>query len=669
MAFWDFLRPKKPITPAPIAPTEFGGAMRDGKKHGPWVEREEHEDTEWDAETRTFKKLGTYGWREHTYVDGVKQGAFVWRWSNGVVLREGTYVDDKIDGTLVVRRRTGEVAGEGTFKAGELHGHWVQRHANGNVDYECHYDTGKRHGAWSKHHENGQLAEQGMNVAGERDGVWRCWDAAGVLLEEGPYKADKRHGAWKLRRADGSICAEGEYAAGAMTGPWVRITAAGAASVPRSCADEAELARWSELEQGVELISAYAPTQEWIERAKTAFAELAQPWQVTARKDQFGQTILSAPLTAGTSWQMRVAVGVPVQTAIRDEVWSRIIGAIDKIGVSQRAEAVAIVERAGLLSPTFAPRDWLTAILEDEADDPRTRIVSRFEPGREFDSVRARRFQQRVPHLQELSLRECSLPIGFAVLFERGYPELERLLVVRNDVTGDSIIDLYALLARAPWVGKLTQLAIVDNGAGATDEQLGALLANPAFGALTFLTLDSCTLGPETARALREGAAASSLESLDLRYSTLDVAALTAIAACPALEELELRSCELPTMTSREAMAIRSTALRDVKLARTLGVESYARGEKRSGYAVARRLAVMPALANIEKLDLSDNHLDGLAARAFARSPYLAKLARLDWTGNEEDGYDGLDELRAALPADVLVTDEPKRGNVVVVSP
>ncbi|APR81112.1 Hypothetical protein A7982_06459 [Minicystis rosea] len=652
MAFWDRFKPKTPGAPALVVQgmPQQGGALKNGKKHGRWIEREEREDTRWNEQTCTFDKLGTYGWRELDYVDGKKQGPFVWRHSNGMAQRIGTYVDDQIHGPLVIRYRSGTIAGEGTFRTGKLHGHWVQRHENGNLYYETDYVDDKRMGPWVWAEENGQVTERGAHDNGERTGEWSLWSKDGVLIEQGTYVTGKRHGAWKLRRADGSICAEGEYVAGVMHGPWRTVSKTGVLGPPRTCADEADLQRWGELEACVELIAAYDGGDAWVERAKSSFADLAQPWQVK-RGESFGQATLSAPI--GAAWQLRAAMAVPMHVVCRDEVWSIIASLLDKLP----GEAVALVEATGQRYPSYAPRDWLTAILENEQDDPRTRLVSRFEPGREFTTEQMRRFARRVPHLQALSLRECAFPDGFAPLFEHGFPELERLLVVRSEMTEDGYRELLGVLARATWVGKLEQLAIVGNGGGPSDTQLAALLANPHFTALTYFTIDDATVGPATARALRDGVAARSLVEVTLRDSRLDVAALTALATCPALEELELRDCELPDMTTRQAMAITSPKLRRVKLAGTLGVEEYAYGDQRSGYAVARRLAVMPALSKLELLDLSDNHLDGLAARVLARSPYIRGIRKLDWTANE--GADELAELGSSLVAN-------KPGNVVV---
>lgn len=715
MGFWERFRGKQPppaLEARVTSPPEFGGELRKGKKHGRWAERDETEETRRVEATFTIHKLGTYGWRELVYADGLKHGPFVERHSTGFVRRSGSYAHDLLEGPVVLRTRSGELEAEGAYLAGEREGQWRYWYPDGALEIEAHFVAGKQQGAYTKHHANGRLAEQGTvaggtrdgawkewsaegqplvdaaYVAGERDGAWKkwsvagnlveegsyiagaregawkCWTATGTLIEDGNYTAGKRHGAWKLRRADGSICAEGEYAAGVMTGPWRRISVAGVASEPRAVADEAELVLWGELEVATELIAAYAPTPEWIARVKAAFAELAQPWQVTTRTDAYGQTFASVPI--GVGWQLRIASGVPEHTAIRDEVWSRIITALEKL--PDRAAAVAFVRATGKRFPTFAPREWLTAILEEETDDIRTQLVSRFEPGREFNELRSQRFQRRVPHLEEFSIRECSFPVGFAALFEHGYPELDRLVIVRNSIgVRDAVRDLYGLLARATWPTKLRQLAIVESGPGPSDEQLAELFANPHLGALKLLTLDDCTLGPATARALRDGPVAKTLEFLSLRDSRIDAAALAALAACPTLDELELRDCELGDMTSREAMAIKSPKLRILKLSGTLGVEKHASDDERSGYAVMRRLAVMPALTSVVDLDLSDNDLDGLAARALARSPYLAALKRLDWTGNNERGEEGVEDLCAALPAGVLNTDKPQRkGNVVV---
>lgn len=105
-----------------------------------------------------------------------------------------------------------------------------------------------------------------------------------------------------------------------------------------------------------------------------------------------------------------------------------------------------------------------------------------------------------------------------------------------------------------------------------------------------------------------------------------------------------------------------SPRLNRLVLGGTFDLESYARKpDEWTAYALARRLAVMPALASVEVLDLSNNDLDDLAVRVLARSPYLGKLRVLDWTGN--DGAP--DALRDAFPHATIQT-ATRRGNVVI---
>jgi antitoxin component YwqK of YwqJK toxin-antitoxin module len=649
MAFWD--RWKKPKE---LAPGESDGKLRGGNKHGVWRERAAKPTTKWNG--KEFVPVD-YDLEELTYVDGAKTGPYTIYWGSGGKREQGTYLDGKRDGAVQIWNRDGAVRGEGTFRNGELHGHWRAHHyETGAFHYEGDYIDGKRHGAWKSGHDNGQLEEQGAHVEGKRDGDWIFWSKAGVETMRGRYALDKRVGVWTLRRDDGSLRATGEYRDGVPTGTW-KLVAPNGSKRERECFEEEDLARWEELETSVELLADYAPTEAWIARAKGALTDLGQPWRVEANRDKFGQTWLSAPIDS--FWQLRVAAGVPLHEVCRDECWSKLLDVIDKWPAERVSAAVATAERAGRL-PSYAPRDWLTRILEGEADDPRNRLVSRFEPGRNFTPEMMERFRTRVPHLEGLSLRECYFEHGLVPLFERGYPELERLMIVRSETREGDVRALVKLLARATWVGKLVQLAIVESGDQLADGDVAALLANEHMAALKYLTLDNVKLGPASARAFAKRAA---LETLDMRDSTLDAAALAAIAALPNLEELRLRRCELPALTSRQAAAIGPSAkLRSLELAGTLGIERYS-GE-RTPYGVARRLALMPALASVEELDLSDNELDELAARVLARSPHLGRIRELDWTGNDDADGD-LAELRAALPNAKLATST-RRGNVVV---
>jgi antitoxin component YwqK of YwqJK toxin-antitoxin module len=636
MAFWDWFKKRVATSDEPIAiddvpvkaerPAE-GGNLRNGKKHGRWVERHEHEDTRWDAGKAV--KLGTYGWQELTYADGVKQGRFVRRFSNGVAGRVGSYLDDKIDGRLLVRSSDGTLAGDGCFRADALHGHWVQYHDNGALRYESDYVDGKRDGVWREFYSSGKPKDEGTYERGIRCGLWRAWSAEGVLVEEGNYVEDKRHGDWQLRRSDGVVWAQGQFVAGEMQGPWRTIGVDGTLGQTHVATDETQLARWVELHCAIALVAAYEPTTAWVDHAKSTLNVMAQKWQVS-ETSLLGQPILSTPLDA--AWQLRIAMGVPIHLCCRDELWARIVSALNALPAEAHEEAVVLVEREGLRYTPCMPRDWLTAILDNDSDDPRARIAVSAEASREFTMLRAQRFARRMPHTKTLILRECKFPDGFGVLFDNGYFALEQLLVMRS--VADDIRQLYALIARATWVSQLQQLAIVESGGGPTDAELAALLRNPQLTSLASFTISDATLGAETARALREGGAGQHLETVELRECAFTVDAITALIASPSLKSLRLIDCQLPTMSARQAAAIDAPSLKTVKIINFSNLYEFD-GLRRGAEWFARRIGNMPALGKLDELHL-EMDLDEYAAQALLASPYLKTLKVLELTGDVE---------------------------------
>jgi antitoxin component YwqK of YwqJK toxin-antitoxin module len=642
-------------------PMPDGGPMRDGKKHGRWRERMPR------TEYRDGAFVEAGHWEvDQSYVDGVLQGPYTIWWTPEQAKEVGSHADGKRDGRLQMFARSGTLIVDCTMRAGEVEGLYTKWYDDGTLEYQCTCADKKRTGAYRSNHPDGRPHEEGAYAAGERDGHWRVWSPDGALAEEGRYAAGVRVGPWIFHRPGGARC-EGEYGdGGALRGLWRITSATGVARTPRPCAAVDDLDRWENLEVCAELLASHAAEAAWCDRVMAAFTELARSWKVSTRTDGHGQRWASAPIDQ--LWQLRVAAGVPLHIVLRDELWSRILQALDGLPPSGLADAVALVEAAAGRLPTIAPRDWLTAILDGADQDPRSRLACKFEPGRTIERGQMERFRRRVPHLEELSLRECTFPDGLTPFFEDGFPALRRLFVVRSDTRPGEIVRLIGQLAAAPWPTELLQLAIVESGGAVDDATLAALLASRHLGRLRYLTLDQATLGAASAAALASGAARAALTSIDLRDCTLDHEALVALAGLPALEDLTLRRCALPALTTRAARAIQAgPALRSLTLADSLGVDPYAYGDKRSAYAVARRLSRVPALARLEHLDLSHNDLDDLAARVLARSPHLGRLRALDWTGNASSG-DVLAPLREAWP-EMKIQTAAGRGNVVVLSP
>ncbi len=639
MAFWN-RRPPKGGLPA------AGGKLRRGQKHGRWIEHDEPRPGEAAATS----------WKELSYVDGVLHGPFAWRTVTGVVTREGRYDNGELDGPVLIRYHCGATAGSGPYRAGKAHGHWRQLHETGHLRYESDYVDGERHGPWRAGYPNGQPREAGAHVHGKRDGEWTEWSAEGVVIEHGTYANGNRAGRWQLRRADGSIFGEGEYLDGVMSGQWRALAPSGTAVEPIGVHEPADLERWGDLMALVELLAVVDHDDAWAARARTQLWGQVES-AVTVKTDALGQVTVSAPITA--MWQLDVALGRPLQFACHNECWSRIVLILDALPAAQREGAVSLVERAGVVYPHDAPRRWVEQIIEGDVADPRVRLIRSLELARELTGEMLERVSRSVPQAEALVLRRCHFPDGLAPLFEGGYPALRSLSIARTEMDETTLAGLCELLGRATWTGNLQQLTLSEPGASIGDEQAAVLLENPHLSGLRSLALSSVTFGPCCARALTTGAAGKSLARLELTYATLTLDALVAAAACPALESLVLGNCTLPAMTSREAMTIASPALRRVDLRGSLGIERWARGDARSAYSVARRLAVIPALAGVEELDLSDNDFDDLAARVLARAPNLRQLRVLVWPGSEDPG-DGTAKLYAVLGHALGASRTPK---------
>ena len=119
-----------------ISSTELG-SLREGKKHGQWVE---------------YLADGTY--HQGSYVEGKKHG----HWNvlaAGGNSRDGSYVEGKKHGRWTERQVDGTYQ-QGSYVAGRRHGRWRVHQTDGTI-HEGPYVAGKRHGRWV-------IREGGMEV-------------------------------------------------------------------------------------------------------------------------------------------------------------------------------------------------------------------------------------------------------------------------------------------------------------------------------------------------------------------------------------------------------------------------------------------------------------------------------------------------------------------------
>ena len=160
---------------------EEKGYLRDGKRHGHWIELPLDDIV-----------------RQGPYVDGKKHGEWIYRYyfySPPLNDEKGPYVNGKRHGHWIERQMKFEhIVSEGPYVEGEKHGHWVVRDSDGRTGGGS-YVNGKKHGQW----------------------VEIDW---GFRIAKGPYVNGKEHGHWILRLDDGDTD-EGSFVKGRMHGKWV----------------------------------------------------------------------------------------------------------------------------------------------------------------------------------------------------------------------------------------------------------------------------------------------------------------------------------------------------------------------------------------------------------------------------------------------------------------
>ena len=173
------------------------GYLRDGKRHGHWIEMPLDEIV-----------------RQGLYVDGKKHGEWIYRYYWYFYKfndEKGPYVNGKRHGHWVQQmRRFMHIVFEGPYVDGEKHGKWVERSPEGRTGGGF-FVSGKKHGQWVEI-EWGDIGK-GSYVEGERHGHWSFRSDDGETFE-GPYVDDRKHGKWVIRDKDGKITHEVTYKKG-----------------------------------------------------------------------------------------------------------------------------------------------------------------------------------------------------------------------------------------------------------------------------------------------------------------------------------------------------------------------------------------------------------------------------------------------------------------------
>jgi antitoxin component YwqK of YwqJK toxin-antitoxin module len=174
---------------------------------------------------------------------GRKQGEWIKKYDNGVVMYKGEFKDDMPIGEfrrfyetgtlhsvqnhkdnnvsdIVIYEQDGKtISTKGSYIGKVKDGRWTY-YIEGKISLEEQFENGKLNGLSKVYTKKGELIEEIPYVQGKIDGVKRCFLPDGKKYSECAYKEGVEHGDYKLYEGFDYPVIEGVYVHGKRNGEW-----------------------------------------------------------------------------------------------------------------------------------------------------------------------------------------------------------------------------------------------------------------------------------------------------------------------------------------------------------------------------------------------------------------------------------------------------------------
>ena len=181
----------------------------------------------------------------YTDINGLKQGHWIKKYSNGQTQYEAYFIDDKpvgefkkydsygnlyallnysSDGAKADAKffhRSGKVSAIGKYTGHEKDSIWLYYADNGILYLQESYKTGIKDGLFIQYTSEQKKIEETTWKNGEKHGVWRKYYATGPLMFEVNYEHGKLNGEGKVYYANGKLQKKGKYVNDLMEGSWL----------------------------------------------------------------------------------------------------------------------------------------------------------------------------------------------------------------------------------------------------------------------------------------------------------------------------------------------------------------------------------------------------------------------------------------------------------------
>lgn len=157
------------------------------------LERRDHiaylkgESKPFTGKAKALHKNGTVK-QEITFVNGVKEGAYMTWFPSGKKESIKYYKDNKLEGAVITWYENGSYERKVEFLNNKKHGKFESFYENGQVKEGGIYVNGKKSGLSTGYYENGQKESEGMWVDDAEDGLHTSWFKTGKKSNEIRYK-------------------------------------------------------------------------------------------------------------------------------------------------------------------------------------------------------------------------------------------------------------------------------------------------------------------------------------------------------------------------------------------------------------------------------------------------------------------------------------------------
>nr|WP_319397261.1 hypothetical protein [uncultured Carboxylicivirga sp.] len=192
---------KKAVTPIPAG---YNKTDANGLKQGPWEKR-------YTDGTTLYKA---------TFKDNKPVGEYVRYYPNGKMSLRVVYDEAGVNGKAEMFNDKEELTAEGNFVGKDKEGTWTYYTGKKQIASTQEYKENKAHGNTIIYYSDGQIAESYVSVKGLKNGAWLKFFRSGAPMLKATYVKDQLHGKYLYYFENGQLEIDANYKNNLEDGNW-----------------------------------------------------------------------------------------------------------------------------------------------------------------------------------------------------------------------------------------------------------------------------------------------------------------------------------------------------------------------------------------------------------------------------------------------------------------